>query len=285
MAKNKIDQINDAFIEILTKETSKGYENYLKSIRREMINDIDSLTPAKVKSIIQRSKIDLNNVTLLFMIQNAVLAIVNRKKPTPKQRKSLLPIIALLGIYSLNNPKSFVKRVVKINKGIGLNANEKKAQAIINEFKRENQDTLKRARELARKQLDKSQLKSKLSKRMFEDFDRGIKEKKSIEEIKNSMTRKYNKLSNVERMLDTELHAQSEYVRQEYSKALGYTHKIWKTQGDKRVRKTNWHNQVANKRIPIDSEFKAGGNVASQPGDTRLPPSERIRCRCYLIYE
>jgi hypothetical protein len=120
---------------------------------------------------------------------------------------------------------------------------------------------------------------------MIKDLNKGIEEKKSIEQIKNSLVRKYNKLSNIERALDTELHRQSEFVRLEHSKALGFTHKTWKTQGDRRVRNTTFHNQVSNKRVPIDSEFRAGGMTARQPSDTTLPPSESIRCRCYLIYD
>ena len=285
MPKSKVDQINDAFIEILTKENAKGYTEYIKSINRELAQNVNSLTPSKVKSIIKGAKINIDDIALLFVIQNAVLLIMSRDKPTPKQRKSLLPIVALLGIYSLKKPKRFVKRLVRINKGIGLNANEKKAQAIIQGFKKDNAKILASARKIARTQLDQTRLKSKVSRRMVRDLNQGLKEKKSIEQIKNGLVRKYNKLSNVERTLDTELHAQSEFVRRTHSEALGYTHKTWKTQADSRVRDTHFHNGVTNKRVPIDSDFRAGGLRAEQPGDPQLPPSDRIRCRCYLIYD
>jgi len=285
MPKNKVDQINDAFIEILAKENVKGYEEYIKSINRELIDNVESLTPEKVKSIIQNAKINIDNIALLFIIQNAVLILVGRKRPTRKERQSLLPIIALLGLYSLKKPKRFVRKLIRIEKGIGLNEREKQAQAIIEDFKRDNTKVLESARKLARKQLDTSRLKSKTSKRMIQDLNKGIAEKKSIKQIKNGLVRKYNKLSNIERALDTELHAQSEFVRIEHSKAIGFTHKTWKTQGDSRVRHTIFHTHVANKRIPIDSQFKAGGVKAKQPGDVSLPPSDRIRCRCYLIFD
>lgn len=285
MARNKVDQINDAFIEVLGKENSKQYEKYIREINQELIKNVDKLTPEKVKSIIKNAKINIDDIALLFVIQNAILIIVSKKIPRKKMDKSLLPIIAVLGIYSLKRPKRFVQKLVKINKGIGLNDNEKKAQAIIRGFKQDNEKVLKDARRVARTQLDLSRLKSKTSKRMIRDMNELLKEKKSIKEIKNNLVRKYNKLSNVERALDTELHAQSEFVRKEHSKALGMTHKIWKTQQDSRVRETKFHTQVANKRVPIDSDFRAGGLRAEQPGDTQLPPSDRIRCRCYLIYE
>lgn len=283
MPKSKVDQINDAFIEILTKENSKQYADYIKSINRELIDNIDDLSPSKVKQIVKNAKINIDDIALLFIIQNAVLLVVG--KQVKKKDTSLLPIIAIIGLYSLKNPKRFVSKLVKINKGIGLNDREKKAQAIIQGFKVDNAKILKDARRVARNQLNHTQLRSKVSKRMIKDLNKGIKEKKPIEQIKNGLIRKYNNLSNVERALDTELHAQSEFVRRVHSEALGYTHKTWKTQQDSRVRDTHFHDGVANKRVPIESDFRAGGLRAEQPGDPQLPPSDRIRCRCYLIYD
>lgn len=283
--KSKVDQINDAFIEILGKENSKQYETYIREINRELINNVNGLTPDKIKAIVKDAKINIDDIALLFVIQNAILLIVGKAKVSKKNKKSLAPIVAVLAMYSLKRPKTFVKKLVKINKGIGLNANEKKAQDIIRGFKQDNEKILKDARRIARKQLDTSQLKSKTSRNMVRDLNKGISEKKSINQIKHELIRKYNKLSNVERTLDTELHAQSEFVRKEHSKALGYTHKIWRTQGDSRVRHTKFHEGVSNKRVPIDSDFRAGGLRAEQPGDTKLPPSDRIRCRCYLVFD
>ncbi len=283
MPKSKVEQINDAFIEILTKENSRQYAQYIKSTNRELIDNIDDLSPSKVKQIVKNAKVNIDDIALLFMIQNAVLLIV--AKQDKKKDNSLLPIIAIIGLYSLKNPKRFVRKIVKINKGVGLNAREKQAQAIIQGFKSDNAKILKDARRVARNQLDRTQLKSKVSRNMIRDLNKGIKEKKSIKEIKNSLIRKYNNLSNVERALDTELHAQSEYVRRVHSEALGYTHKTWKTQQDSRVRETAFHKGVANQRVPIGSDFRAGGLRAEQAGDPQLPPSDRIRCRCYLVYD
>lgn len=282
--KSKIDQINDAFIKVLTQENSKQYVEYIKSINKQLIDNIDTMTPEKVKTIVQGAKINIDDIALLFVIQNAILLIVS-KKIDKKQRSEFGPIILLLAMYSLKRPERFVKKLVHINKGRGLSINEKKAQAIIRGFKQDNQKVLEDARRVARKQLDNTQLKSKASRNMINDLNQGIKEKKSIKQIKEELVRKYNSLSNVERALDTELHAQSEYVRQEHSKAMGYQHKKWNTQKDSRVRHTKFHENVSDKVIPIDSKFRAGGLVAGQPGDESLPPSDRIRCRCYLTYE
>ena len=284
-SKSKIDQINDAFIKVLTEENATQYVKYIKQIRTEMINDIENLTASKVKQIVKGAKINIDNIVLLFTLQSAILLVLDKSKPRKSLDTSLLPVIALVGMYSLKRPERFVRKVSKLVKGTGLNERDKKAQAIIKGFERDNAKVLKDARKIARNQLDRSILKSKTSKNMQKDLRNLIKEKKSIKEIKNTLVKKYNSLSNVERALDTELHAQSEYVRKEHSKAMGYTHKTWKTQGDSKVRHTKFHEGVSNKRVPIDSDFRAGGLRAEQPGDTQLPPSERIRCRCFLQYD
>ena len=283
--KSKIDQINDAFIKVLTEENAQQYVKYIKSIRKQMIDDIENLNANRVKQIIKSAEINIDNIVLLFTLQSAILLVLDKSKPRKSLDTSLIPIIALVGMYSLKRPERFVRKVSKIVKGKGLNDRDKKAQAIIKQFKNDNAKVLKDARRIARNQLDRSILKSRTSKNMQKDLRNLIKEKKSIKEIKNTLTRKYNSLSNVERALDTELHAQSEYVRRVHSEALGYTHKTWKTQFDNRVRKTHFHNGVVNQRVPINSEFRAGGLRAEQPGDTQLPPSDRIRCRCYLVYD
>jgi len=281
----KVEQINDAFIKILTEENAQQYSQYIKAINRELINNIEDLTASKVKSIIKNAKINIDDMVLLFTLQSAILLVLDKSKPKKSLDSSLLPLYALIGMYSLKRPERFVRRMVKITKGNDLSARDKKAQAIIKGFKKDNTKVLKDARKIARNKLDTSILKSKKSKSMQKDLRNMIKEKKSIKEIKNSLVRKYNSLSNVERALDTELHAQSEEVRRIHNQALGYTHKTWKTQQDSRVRDTQFHNGVTNKRVPIDSDFRAGGLRAEQPGDTQLPPSDRIRCRCYLIYD
>ena len=283
--KSKIDQINDAFIKVLTEENATQYVKYIKSIRKQMIDDIENLDANRVKQIIKSAEINIDNIVLLFTLQSAILLVLDKSKPKKTLDPSLFPIIALVGMYSLKRPERFVRKVSKLVKGTGLNERDKKAQAIIKGFKKDNTKVLKDARKIARNQLDRSILKSKTSKNMQKDLHNMIKEKKSIKEIKNTLVRKYNSLSNVERALDTELHAQSEYVRRVHSEALGYTHKTWKTQFDSRVRKTHFHNGVVNQRVPIGSDFRAGGLRAEQPGDTQLPPSDRIRCRCYLVYD
>ena len=220
----------------------------------------------------------------MFLIQNAILLIVGRKV-NKKQRDELTPVIVLLGMYSIKRPERFVKKLVKINKGVGLNAREQEASAILKEYKVDNQSMLNKAKKRIKIELDKSMRKSKISKRMIQDLKEGLAENKSAASIKRSLKRKYNKLTNIERTLDTELHASAEAVREEYSASVGMTRKTWKTQQDSRVRSTCFHDKIANKEIPINSVFRACGFTARFPGDNSLPPSDRIRCRCYLEYK
>jgi hypothetical protein len=77
-----------------------------------------------------------------------------------------------------------------------------------------------------------------------------------------------------------------EYVE---AKAKGYTHKIWVTYGDDRVRPT--HIEVGGARIPIGSYFDVGKARMLYPKDVTSEfstgiahPEEVISCRCSLTY-
>ena len=120
---------------------------------------------------------------------------------------------------------------------------------------------------------------------MAEDFQRMQSEGKSMGEVGSALRRKYNDRVAIKRALRTEIHAQTEFIKAETSKGLGYKYKIWRTQRDSRVRETNFHKQVANQKVLVDREFQAGSLRANVPGDERLPANDRINCRCYLIYE
>lgn len=61
--------------------------------------------------------------------------------------------------------------------------------------------------------------------------------------------------------------------------------KIWNTQRDDRVRKTTFHNGVADMEVGINEPFTVGVNSAMYPSDSSLPNYERYNCRCYLTYK
>lgn len=285
MSKQKlIDQINDAFIKVAYENNSKEYARYIKAINKDLIANIDTLTQEKAKQIINSQKLNINDIALLFVIQNIVIEIINKPRQA-KKNKSIAPLLVILGMYSLSNPTKFVERVDKLIKGKDLNSNEVKAKELLNTFEQQNNKVLLEARKKAFTDINTSIKKSKVSKRMLSDFKTGVESKQSIGAIKKDLLKKYNNENNVNRALETELHRASETIRQAHSVALGYTHKTWKTQADARVRKTCFHNGVKNKRIPIESDFRSCGMKAQRPSDYRLPPNESIRCRCYLIYD
>lgn len=67
-------------------------------------------------------------------------------------------------------------------------------------------------------------------------------------------------------------------------KDMGYTHKIWHTEMDDRVRDT--HKGMEAVTIPIDEYFDVHGWEMLFPGDDSLgaPAEEIVNCRCSLSY-
>ena len=281
-----IDEINAAFIDILAKDKAKEYKKYFNSINKELIANVENLNADKVKQIVNNASININDSALLFMLLSAITTIIFNQRLDRKQRQSLSPIIAIIGIYTITRPKQFANKMVKISKGIRLNGSEKKIGVLIQTFKTENMNVYNRIKAETIKQITKSQyLASKAKgKAMLKEFKTMRENSNSVEYMQKKLAKTFKKVD-IDRMLHTELHSQAELAKSIQAESAGWTHKTWKTQGDSRVRTTKWHDQVANKRIPIDSDFRANGLRASYPGDTRLPPSDRIRCRCYLIYD
>lgn len=288
MNKNKlIDEINEAFMEISTKEKSRAYAKYLREINGELIKNVGGLNSTKVKSIVMNAKLNIDDTALLFMILSAITVIVNKGHMTKKEKLPLAPILGILGIYSISRPKRFVDKIYKISKGGKLNDNEKKVKALLNVYKDDNIKTYVKIKRDTQSQLINSQRKTSTSKgkAMLKDLqvmrDKGM----TIKQIEKQLNIRYNAPTNTDRILNTELHSQAELAKQIHAESVGLTHKTWRTQGDNRVRKTKWHNAVTGKRIPIASEFRAVGEHAMQPGDNSLPAKDRIRCRCYLVYD
>lgn len=284
--KNKlIENINEAFITIASKNKSMAYAKYLNEINREMLKDVENLNAAKVKSIVEGAKLNIDDTALLFMILSAITLIVSNQQLTKKEKLPLLPILAIIGIYKITSPKRFVDKIYKINKGVGLNDTEKKVKGLITSYSNDNISTLNKIKRETTKQLEITSRKAstKTGRNMLKDLKSLRGKNISIADMQKQLDSKY-KITDVERTLNTELHSQAELAKNIHANNAGFTHKTWKTQGDARVRQTRWHNAVSNKTIPIDSDFKATGLAAYAPGDERLPPKERIRCRCYLTY-
>lgn len=286
--KKLIDDINEAFIEIMEEENASRYRKYIKNINDKLIANIETLTPAKVRNIISSESIELKDAGLFYTILSAITLIINnRRNLTQEQKNNLAPIIGVVGIYSITQPKQFVKRLYKAYKNPS-SPNEKLVNNYIKTYQNKNKALIDRVVRKQKELITDVQTKAKLqqSQDMLREY-RVLKDEKllSNKNIDRKFKRKYNSSKAINRSLDTELHAEAEVAKLEHSKVNGFRYKIWRTQRDAKVRKTGFHSQVANMRVPIDSDFRVGGAVASAPGDTRLPPSERIRCRCYLVYE
>lgn len=103
-------------------------------------------------------------------------------------------------------------------------------------------------------------------------------------EIQDTLERRYASHTRAVRALRTEGHEILEKKKNEDAAAVGMKKKTWRTQRDDDVRDTAWHNNVADQEVNIYDDFKAAGMKANHPGDLRLPPGERINCRCYLEY-
>ena len=289
MASNKklVEEINDAFINVLTKEQGHKYKVYINAIRREIVDKAlnGKVTANDLKAIVSKNTPNNEIVIQLGLILAGVTLLLNNPRMTQDEKKPLLPIIGIMALYSVANPKRFTSNILKATKGqASVKGNE-----LLKGYYQQNSKTITKLINKSQSELVKTQAKASTvtTKRIIKDI--GIAQRNKVidkEQLRTLLEKKYVSDSvAIDRNLDTEIHAQTELVKQTDSLAKGYTHKTWKTQGDNKVRKTLWHNQVANKRIPIDSDFRAGGQRAQHPGDPRLKPSDRIRCRCYLIYD
>ena len=283
-----IDEINDAFIDFIVEYRGKRYADVMRAINREMIDNVEVLSPEMVRTIIERETAEFNpeDVAVFGLLLGAITAILENQRMTAKQRESIAPILAFMGLYSLANPKRFVKKL-HISLTAPSSVKEKEAHALLTKYKTENARIIAKVVKQQKHDLLRAQLKAKLpqSKRMIAEMQTMTGEGKPLEMQRHWMRRKYNNTRIINRAIDTEVHAGLARSSLISAQEDGFTHKIWKTQEDDRVRRTTWHNQVANQKIPIDDDFRVGNMRASAPGDIRLPAGERINCRCYLIYQ
>jgi len=208
----------------------------------------------------------------LYLLIFGILMISGGNYIGLKEKRLYAPIIALKSMYPVKAPKLFVNKMLKILNGGKLNGKEKRALQLVRVYKKMNAKVLIKIQV----ELKKHRIASKSY--IYADVKNGGLSKKELVD-------KYGSKKRVNRALRTERHAEIESNKIMVAKEHGYTKKTWKTKGDSRVRKTTWHNGVANKTVDIGSDFKVAGMRASYPGDERLPIGERINCRCYLLLE
>lgn len=281
-----IEEVNNAFIEFIRDYRGSRFTSYFKEINKKIIDDIDNLTPNRVAQIVQETDINVDDVAIFSLILGAITTILENKRLDKKQREALAPIIIVAGAYSLSNPKRFVNNLYTSMKNPTSNTNKivKKQIDKYMEMNRQAIENIKREQVFMLKQ---SQMKAKLSQSrdMIQEMSEMTAQGKPIEMQKHWLQRKYNGNKVIKRALDTETHSALEKGKEVQARADGFETKVWKTQGDDRVRSTRWHNHVRNMEIGINEDFRLGNMIATAPGDERLPVGERINCRCYLIFK
>jgi flagellar biosynthesis GTPase FlhF len=283
-----IDEINDEFIAFLRDYRGSRYEKYFKNINDRIIENANSLTPALINAIVAQETegLDTEDVAIFGMILGAITTILENARLNREQRQSVAPIIGMIGIFAITSPKTFVRKTYTSLKA-PKSANEKRVSQLLNNYKTTHQEELQEIQRKQKEALMRSQREAKLgmSKRVIRDMNELVQEGKDTASQQRALRRKYNASKALNRTIDTEMHSNLETAKLEQSRNMGFTKKQWRTQGDSRVRSTPFHNQVANKIVDIDKDFNIGRFTASAPGDSRLPPGERINCRCYLVYK
>ena len=295
-----IDAYNDEFIKAGIQFSKGDYVTFFKQFRVKL--DALVLTKKKVTqkdilNIANSIKIqDRNFVRQVYMslMISAIANIIENQKIDKEDKKSLTPVLIVLGLYDIKKPKLVVSKLNKVTTvflkgGVDtLNATEKKVYYQTSAYYRTNHSTIKKLIITNRNSIKKTNLKikSNVSKEIIKSYKSLVKQRLTVPQIADKLQTKFGGVntSRIERILDTELHTQAELTKNVHHLAMGYTHKKWKTSGDNRVRKTKFHNGVANKVVKIDKYFRAGGLKAMYAGDDRLPAGEKIRCRCETIY-
>lgn len=275
-----IDRINEAFLE-QAKETHA--RKYRKNFKR-LVDDILTKRPRtrrEIADLIRKNQIDIKDNLLLFTVLNTVTSLIARR-PTKEEQPLVAPIQEAMKRFNVLKPKQFAKSIWHMITGKKQTQAEKRFRPILLSY----YDDYTENTESIEQQMQRSLFRARLETMndLFQDIEELREQRLNANQIKKALLAKYNDPYRINRALDTELHEQAERTKLEQSKFMGYTHKQWNTQNDERVRKTNFHNAVSKKRIPIEQSWKIGTTVADYPGDIRLPPGERIFCRCYITY-
>ena len=102
--------------------------------------------------------------------------------------------------------------------------------------------------------------------------------------IKKKVEQPYNWTdARVRRLVETQAHANLELAKQFDAEDKGYKLKMWVTQRDSKVRTS--HNKVNGMTVGLEERFRLDRGLARFPSDPDLPPSEKMNCRCFLVYK
>lgn len=279
-----IDAINEAFQDQVKKGIMKKYRKSYRRLAEDMITTRPQ-TRRDIYNLMIKHKINLRDNVLMFNVLNTVTSLIARQ-PRGKAKDLSTGIAEIMRGFNILKPKRFARSVWKMIKGSRTQTNkEKRFRPILlsyyDDYTENIEDNVKQSeRALLRTQLE-------TMNDLFRDIEELREQRVNPRQLKKALMEKYTDPFRINRALDTELHEQAERTKMEQSKFMGFTHKQWNTQGDERVRRTQFHETIKkpnNRRIPIDASWKVGSIVADYPGDIRLPPKERIFCRCYVTY-
>lgn len=275
------EQLQREFEDLVTEKEQRKYGKFVRENTAALI-DKRPKNKREALKILSKNKIDTKTSTKMFTALNGVMTTM-LNEDTRESRKKLKPLEGLMRVYSVRNPKSFAKEVYSMTTGRGMSERNKRFRPLLLSY----YDGFTENIESEAKQAERAMQRAEVEKvsSVFKDLEDLREQRIPIGQVKKQLIAKYGDPKRVKRALNTELHEQAERVKLEQSKFMGYTHKVWNTQKDERVRRTKFHNQVAGKVVPIDSNFRAAGLEADYPSDLGLPLSERINCRCFVTYQ
>ena len=275
-----VDKINEEFEKLVGDKQQRQYSQYMRAINNDVVDEMPK-SKKQLRKIINRHQLNPNTSIKMFSVMNGVQNLL-LNPPTRESRKKLKPLEGLMRVYNVNNPKSFANAMYQMTTGQKQSDRNKRFRPLLLSYYDGFTENIETLEQQAQRAMKRAELE--MQSTLFADMEELRRERLPITQVKKRLLEKYNDPKRIRRALDTELHEQAERVKLEQSKFMGYTHKKWNTQSDERVRRTKFHNQVANKVIPVDSQFKGGGIKADYPGDIDLPVGERINCRCYITY-
>lgn len=288
--KKLIEDLNNAFEDVIKEREGSKVARYIKKINTEIIDNIETITPKGIRNKIENTPMQIGNAAQMAMIVSSIALLLDKRRVNKERKQQMAGVLGLMGLYGLsqiNSKKDAVTFAKNVHNSVSApkgNRN-KKGAAYIRTFLNSNEVLYNKVVDKTRKNIEGAQKASKIpmSKKVLDEYKEKTEQGQPINKIRYSLKRKYNSNKVVMRAVETESHNQLETAKLEQGKDYGYTHKTWFTQSDHRVRDTRFHKAVHGKKVPIDSDFRAGGQRAENPGNMGLKPKDRINCRCYLI--
>lgn len=255
------------------KRAAPHYRKYYKQVSAEIMSELtntNKLTKTSVNRIAKMFKIDVSFVQYnmnIMRLQAEIEQALIEGRITANNANKMINYVERTGSLDIREiakvSTMFLKTFLK---------NNRKYVARIN------RETVIQVNRIT-KEIQNSQ-----SQRIFKKYKAIRNRAKSFEALRSELRATFqNDAKKIETVLRTEIHATNEQVKLSLQSLSGYTHKIWHTEGDLKVRAT--HARINNNKVKITEYFIIGNSRASFPGDPKLPVGERINCRCYLTFE